>query len=135
MSDTKKFSDFLLDKKCLGAVEAYFHLDIRNFKQIQHKDEIDGEESKEIWLTIDFFLMEVKNLKRVLANVSNPLGLDIQGLSRAFWDVYGFEGHIWIDEVTYYIQSGGLYEDLDDLERLLYFLLHTNAKKVHLSCA
>jgi len=135
-SDTKDFAGlFISEKKCLNEVEKYFHLNLNHFKQIQDMSGIDGEEVKETWFEIFLFLSEVKGLKRTLANISTPFGLNIQGLQTDLRESYGFDARFYIEEVTDYIQCGALYEDLEDLERLLFFLLHTKAKRIHLSYA
>jgi hypothetical protein len=134
-SDTKNFAGLLMEKKYLVVLENYFHPTLNHFKQIQDMGEIEENGQNEIWFEIFLFLDEVKSLKRVMANISIPFGLDIHHLERAFLDTLGFEAAPNVEWAMEYMQDGGFYEDLEDLERLLYYLLHTFAKRIHLSYA
>lgn len=134
MSDTKALAGLLISQQYLKTIQTHFRVNVDELSQIQRASEI-RRTHKEHWSHIHSLLREVKLLKRALQNTSDYYSSEIfLGLNLTAIELFGNTDEK-PDFTDQYFVYGWFYEDLDDLERLLYYLLHSGAKQVHLYCA
>ena len=134
LSDTKVLAGVLMHKDYLAALQTYFGISLEDLNQIQLYKEIQ-QPSDEHWYHIKFLLREVKNLKFALFYGSQPHSAKIyEDLNNIFMHQLGNQDVSPAFTEPYFV-NGGFFGDLEDLERFLYYLLHSGAKNVHLHVA
>ena len=116
-------------------LDEYLHLGFHQLNQIQHRDEIEADDDR-VWFHIFLLIDELKSAIRVLEHLPLPLDVRIvQDLMQRLSEASPTESKYYFEEVVESFQQRFLLLDLQDLERLLYFLRYTGGTKVHLYCA
>ena len=134
LSDTKVLAAVLMHKDYLVALQTYFRIPLGDLNQTQLYKEIQ-QPSDEHWCHIKPLLRDVKDLKFALFSTFQPYGAKIyEDLNNIFTRQLGNQDVSPAFTEPYFV-NGGFYGDLEDLERLFYYLMHSGAKRVHLHCA
>ena len=134
ISYTKSLADVLLQKNYFKVIETYFRIDFVALDNIQYFDEIEKPEDK-LWFQVWQVIEDVKRLKRVMRPPEYPSEISpFVMLNQTAFKMFEMSKARPDFTIDYFI-FGYILLDLDDLERLLYYLLHSGAKQVHFYCS
>jgi hypothetical protein len=132
MSDTKALADVLLQKNYFKVMEDFFQINFSSLDRIQYDTDIEDTNDR-LWFEVRSVLEDVKKLKRAVKPESpseiSPFVL-LNQTSFKMLEISDTPPDFTIDYFLY----GYFLLDLEDLERFLYYLLHSGAKHVHLYC-
>jgi hypothetical protein len=134
ISDTKALADILLQKNYFKVIESYFQIDFIALDKVQYFDQIEKPEDR-LWFPVWQVIEDVKSLKRVMKPPESPSGISpFVRLNQIAFDIFKMSEPRPDFSIDYFI-FGYFILDLEDLERLLYYLLHSGAKQVHFYCS